>query len=183
MENMKFLLFILQWFKYLGDSIYKDVIFMYFDYFRVYWQELFDVYMEMGLNIEEVLMYFFQRLDFDISLEIQVFLEDEMIRNFLFQVVFFGVIVCMVYVDGVYLYVVNVGDCRVIFGVQEDNGMWFCFFFIRDYNVWNQVELLRLKKEYFALEDKIVIMDDRLLGIFMFCRVFGDVQLKWSKEL
>lgn len=61
--------------------------------------------------------------------------------------------------------------------------MWFCLFFICDYNVWNQVELFWLKREYFELEDRIIIMEDRLLGVFIFCRVFGDVQLKWSKEL
>nr|XP_008507299.1 PREDICTED: [Pyruvate dehydrogenase [acetyl-transferring]]-phosphatase 2, mitochondrial [Equus przewalskii]XP_008507308.1 PREDICTED: [Pyruvate dehydrogenase [acetyl-transferring]]-phosphatase 2, mitochondrial [Equus przewalskii]XP_008507317.1 PREDICTED: [Pyruvate dehydrogenase [acetyl-transferring]]-phosphatase 2, mitochondrial [Equus przewalskii] len=183
MESMKPLLPILQWLKHPGDSIYKDVTSMHLDHLRVYWQELLDVHMEMGLNIEEALMYSFQRLDSDISLEIQAPLEDEMTRNLSLQVAFSGATACMAHVDGVHLHVANAGDCRAILGVQEDNGMWSCLPLTRDHNAWNQAELSRLKKEHPASEDKTVIMDDRLLGILMPCRAFGDVQLKWSKEL
>uniref|UniRef100_A0A8C2PED4 Pyruvate dehydrogenase phosphatase catalytic subunit 2 n=1 Tax=Capra hircus TaxID=9925 RepID=A0A8C2PED4_CAPHI len=137
MESMKPLLPILQWLKHPGDSIYKDVTSVHLDHLRVYWQELLNLQMEMGLNTEEALMYSFQRLDSDISLEIQAPLEDEMTRNLSLQ----------------------------------------------DHNAWNPAELSRLKREHPESEDRTVIMENRLLGVLMPCRAFGDVQLKWSKEL
>ncbi|XP_043838479.1 pyruvate dehydrogenase [acetyl-transferring]-phosphatase 2, mitochondrial [Dromiciops gliroides] len=183
MEYMKPLLPILQWYKHPGDSIYKEVTSVHFDHLRVYWQELLDLHMEMGLSIKEALAYSFQRLDSDISLEIQAPLEDEMLRNLSLQVAFSGATACMAHVDGVHLHVANAGDCRAILGVQEENGSWSCLPLTRDHNAWNKAELLRLKKEHPASEERTIIVDDRLLGVLMPSRAFGDVQLKWSKEL
>ncbi|XP_037371731.1 pyruvate dehydrogenase [acetyl-transferring]-phosphatase 2, mitochondrial [Talpa occidentalis] len=183
MENMKPLLPILQWLKHPGYSIYKDVTSVHLDHLRVYWQELLDLHMEMGLNIEEALKYSFQRLDSDISLEIQAPLEDEIARNLSLQVAFSGATACMAHVNGVHLHVANAGDCRAILGVQEDNGMWSCLPLTRDHNAWNEAELSRLKREHPESENRTIIMDNRLLGVLMPCRAFGDVQLKWSKEL
>uniref|UniRef100_A0A8C6RLA4 [Pyruvate dehydrogenase [acetyl-transferring]]-phosphatase 2, mitochondrial n=1 Tax=Nannospalax galili TaxID=1026970 RepID=A0A8C6RLA4_NANGA len=168
MENMKPLLPILQWLKHPGDSIYKDVTSVHLDHLRVYCQELLDLHMEMGLSIEEALMYSFQRLDSDISLEIQAPLEDEATRNLSLQVAFSGATACMAHVSGVHLHVANAGDCR------EDNGTWSCLPLT--------VELSRLKREHPESEDRTLIIDDRLLGVLIPCRAFGDVQLKWSKE-
>nr|XP_020769392.1 pyruvate dehydrogenase [acetyl-transferring]-phosphatase 2, mitochondrial-like [Odocoileus virginianus texanus] len=183
MESMKPLLPILQWLKHPGDSIYKDVTSVHLDHLRVYWQELLNLHMEMGLNTEEALMYSFQRLDSDISLEIQGPLEDEMTRNLSLQVAFSGAMACLAHVDGVHLHVANAGDCRAILGVQGDNGMWSCLPLTQDHNAWNPAELSRLKREHPQSEDRMVIMENRLLGVLMPCRAFGDVQLKWSKEL
>lgn len=61
--------------------------------------------------------------------------------------------------------------------------MWSCLPLTRDHNAWNQAELSRLKREHPESEDRTVIVDNRLLGVLMPCRAFGDVQLKWSKEL
>ncbi|XP_074121571.1 LOW QUALITY PROTEIN: pyruvate dehydrogenase [acetyl-transferring]-phosphatase 2, mitochondrial-like [Sminthopsis crassicaudata] len=184
MENamacMKPLLPILHWYKHPGDSIYKEVTCMHFDHLRVYWQELLDLRMEMGLSIKEALAYSFQRLDSDISLEIQAPLEDEMLRNLSLQVAFSGATACMAHVDGIHLHVANTGDCRAILGVQENNGAWSCLPLTRDHNAWNKSELLRLKKEHPESEERTVVMDDSVL---MPSRAFGDVQLKWSKEL
>lgn len=183
MENMKPMLPILQWLKHPGDSIYKDVTSVHLDHLRVYWQELLDLHMEMGLNIKEALMYSFQRLDSDISLEIQAPLEDEMTKNLSLQVAFSGATACMAHIDGIHLHVANAGDCRAILGVQEDNGVWSCLPLTHDHNAQNQAELSRLKREHPESEDKTIVMDNRLLGVLMPCRAFGDVQLKWSKEL
>ncbi|XP_047566365.1 pyruvate dehydrogenase [acetyl-transferring]-phosphatase 2, mitochondrial [Lutra lutra] len=182
-ESMKPLLPILHWLKRPGDSIYKDVTSVHLDHLRVYWQELLDLHMEMGLNIKEALTHSFQRLDSDISLEVQAPLEDEMTRNLSLQVAFSGATACMAHVDGVHLHVANAGDCRAILGVQEDNGMWSCLPLTCDHNAWNPAELSRLKREHPISEDRTVIVDHRLLGVLMPCRAFGDVQLKWSKEL
>lgn len=147
-ENMKPLLPILRWLKHPGDSIYKDVTSVHLDHLRVYWQELLDLHMEMGLSIEEALMYSFQRLDSDISLEIQAPLEDEVTRNLSLQVAFSGATACMAHVNGVHLHVANAGDCRAILGVQEENGAWSCLPLTCDHNAWNEAELSRLKREH-----------------------------------
>lgn len=183
MENMKPLLPILQWLKHPGDSIYKDVTSVHLDHLRVYWQELLDLHMEMGLSTEEALKHSFQRLDSDLSLEIQAPLEDEMARNLFLQIAFSGATACMAHVNGVHLHVANAGDCRAILGVQEDNGIWSCLPLTQDHNAWNEAELSRLKREHPESEARTIIMDNRLLGILMPCRAFGDVQLKWSREL
>ncbi|XP_068941922.1 pyruvate dehydrogenase [acetyl-transferring]-phosphatase 2, mitochondrial [Petaurus breviceps papuanus] len=183
MESMKPLLPILQWHKHPGDSLYKEVTSVHFDHLRVYWQELLDLHMEMGLSIKEALTYSFQRLDSDISLEIQAPLEDEMLRNLSLQVAFSGATACMAHIDGIHLHVANAGDCRAILGVQEENGAWSSMPLTRDHNAWNKAELLRLKKEHPESEERTIIVDDRLLGVLMPSRAFGDVQLKWSKEL
>ncbi|KAM5262845.1 pyruvate dehydrogenase [acetyl-transferring]-phosphatase 2, mitochondrial [Ctenodactylus gundi] len=183
MENMKPLLPILQWLKHPGDSIYKDVTSVHLDHLRVYWQELLDLHVEMGLSIEEALTHSFQRLDSDISLEVQAPLEDEVSKNLSLQVAFSGATACMAHIDGVHLHVANAGDCRAILGVQEDDGMWSCLPLTRDHNAWNQAELSRLKREHPDSEERTIIADGRLLGVLMPCRAFGDVQLKWSKEL
>lgn len=89
----------------------------------------------------------------------------------------------MAHVNGVHLHVANAGDCRAILGVQEENGAWSCLPLTCDHNAWNEAELSRLKREHPESEDRTLIIDDRLLGVLMPCRAFGDVQLKWSKEL
>ncbi|XP_004704908.1 pyruvate dehydrogenase [acetyl-transferring]-phosphatase 2, mitochondrial [Echinops telfairi] len=183
MESMKPLLPILQWHKHPGASIYKDVTSVHLDHLRVYWQELLDLHMEAGLGMEEALTYSFRRLDSDISLEIQAPLEDEVTRNLSLQVAFSGATACLAHVEGVHLHVANTGDCRAILGVQEDSGRWSCVPLTQDHNAWNQAELSRLKREHPESEDRTIIMDDRLLGVLMPCRAFGDVQLKWSREL
>ncbi|XP_001372132.1 pyruvate dehydrogenase [acetyl-transferring]-phosphatase 2, mitochondrial [Monodelphis domestica] len=183
MECMKPLLPILQWYKHPGDSIYKEVTSLHFDHLRVYWQEMLDLHMEMGLSIKEALTHSFQRLDSDISLEIQAPLEDEILRNLSLQVAFSGTTACMAHVDGIHLHVANAGDCRAILGIQEENGTWSCLPLTQDHNAWNKAEILRIKKEHPKSEERTIIVEDRLLGVLMPCRAFGDVQLKWSKEL
>ncbi|XP_008255619.1 pyruvate dehydrogenase [acetyl-transferring]-phosphatase 2, mitochondrial [Oryctolagus cuniculus] len=183
MENMKPVLPILQWLKHPGDSIYKNVTSVHLDHLRVYWQELLDLHMEMGPSIEEALIHSFQRLDSDISLEIQAPLEDEMAKNLSLQVAFSGATACMAHINGLHLHVANAGDCRAILGVQEDNGRWSCLPLTRDHNAWNEAELSRLKREHPESEGRTIVVDDRLLGILLPCRAFGDVQLKWSPEL
>ncbi|XP_004583971.2 pyruvate dehydrogenase [acetyl-transferring]-phosphatase 2, mitochondrial [Ochotona princeps] len=182
-ENMKPLLPILQWLKHPGQSIYEDVTSVHLDHLRVYWQELLDLHMGMGLSTEEALVHSFQRLDSDISLEVQAPLEDEMAMNLSLQVAFSGATACMAHIDGIHLHVANAGDCRAILGVQEDNGLWSCVPLSCDHNAWNPAELSRLKKEHPASEDRTIVMEDRLLGVLMPCRAFGDVQFKWSQEL
>lgn len=125
----------------------------------------------------------FKRLDSDISLEVQAPQENELVRNTALQVAFSGATACVAHIDGVHLHVANAGDCRAILGVHEEDGTWSTLPLTRDHNAYDESEIRRLKREHPRSEEKTLFVNDRLLGILMPSRAFGDVQLKWSKEL
>ncbi|KAK7813281.1 LOW QUALITY PROTEIN: hypothetical protein U0070_005186 [Myodes glareolus] len=160
-----------KWLKHPGGSIYKDATSVHLDHFQVYWQKLLDLHMEMGLSTEEALMYSFQRLDSDLSLEIQAPLEDGMTKNLSLHVAFSGATACKAHVNGVHL-------TPGLF--LEDNRVWSCLPLTCDHNAWNETELSRLKRKHLESENRSLIIDDRLLGVLIPCRAFW---LKGSKEL
>ncbi|XP_032659670.1 pyruvate dehydrogenase [acetyl-transferring]-phosphatase 2, mitochondrial [Chelonoidis abingdonii] len=182
MERMKPVLPILQWYKHPND-VYQEVASLYLDHLRVYWQELLNPDIELGFSVEEALIYAFKRLDSDISLEAQAPLENEMMRNTALQVAFSGATACVAHIDSVHLHIANAGDCRAILGVQEEDGMWSALSLTRDHNAFSEAEIRRLKGEHPKSEEETVIINNRLLGILMPSRAFGDVRFKWSKEL
>ncbi|XP_075796172.1 pyruvate dehydrogenase [acetyl-transferring]-phosphatase 2, mitochondrial [Pelodiscus sinensis] len=182
MEHMKPVLPILQWYKY-PNNMYQEVASLYVDHLRVYWQDLLNLDIELGFSVEEALIHAFKRLDSDISLEAQASLENEMIRNTALQVAFSGATACVAHIDSVHLHIANTGDCRAILGVQEEDGTWSSLSLTRDHNASNEAEIRRLKGEHPRSEEETVIMSNRLLGILMPTRAFGDVRFKWSKEL
>ncbi|XP_006028183.1 pyruvate dehydrogenase [acetyl-transferring]-phosphatase 2, mitochondrial isoform X2 [Alligator sinensis] len=182
-ECMKPVLPILQWYKHPNDLMFREVASLYFDHLRVYWQDLLNLDLETGFSVEEALINAFKRLDSDITLEVQAPLENEVMRNIALQVAFSGATACVSHIDGVHLHVANAGDCRAILGVQEEDGTWSALSLTQDHNVFNEAEIRRLKEEHPKVEEKTIIVNDRLLGILIPSRSFGDVQLKWSKEL
>ncbi|NXS92232.1 PDP2 phosphatase, partial [Jacana jacana] len=182
-ECMKPALPILQRHKHPNDAEYREITSQYFESLRVYWQHLLDLDAEPGFSLEEALISAFKRLDSDISLEVQAPQENELMRNIALQVAFSGATACVAHVDGVHLHVANTGDCRAVLGVHEDDGTWSTLPLTRDHNAFDEFEIRRLKREHPRSEEKTVFVNDRLLGILMPTRAFGDVQLKWSKEL
>ncbi|XP_029452928.1 pyruvate dehydrogenase [acetyl-transferring]-phosphatase 2, mitochondrial-like [Rhinatrema bivittatum] len=183
MEHMKPVLPILQWHKHRNDYTYREVASLYVDHLRVYWQELIELDNEMGLSVEDALAYSFKKLDSDISLEGQVPMKNDLIRNLALQVAFSGATACVAHIDNIHLHVANAGDCRTILGVQEEDGTWSSLPLTQDHNTLNDMELLRLRGEHPKSEEQTVVVDNRLLGILMPVRAFGDVRFKWSKEL
>ncbi|XP_074014183.1 pyruvate dehydrogenase [acetyl-transferring]-phosphatase 2, mitochondrial [Numenius arquata] len=182
-ECMKPVLPILQWHKHPNDVEYREITSQYFESLRVYWQHLLDLDTEQGFSLEEALICAFKRLDSDISLEVQAPQENELMRNIALQVAFSGATACVAHIDGVHLHVANTGDCRAVLGVHEEDGTWSTLPLTRDHNAFDEFEIRRLKREHPRSEEKTVFVNDRLLGILMPTRAFGDVQLKWSKEL
>ncbi|NXJ61413.1 PDP2 phosphatase, partial [Rostratula benghalensis] len=182
-ECMKPALPILRWHKHPNDVEYREITSQYFESLRVYWQHLLDLDSEPGFTLEEALICAFKRLDSDISLEVQAPQENELMRNIALQVAFSGATACVAHVDGVHLHVANTGDCRAVLGVHEEDGTWSALPLTRDHNAFDEFEIRRLKREHPRSEEKTVFVNDRLLGILMPTRAFGDVQLKWSKEL
>lgn len=174
---------ILQWHKHLNDTEYQEITSQYFENLRVYWQHLLDLDAEPAFSLEEAMICAFKRLDSDISLEVQAPQEKELMRNTALQVAFSGATACVAHIDGVHLHVANTGDCRAILGVREEDGTWSTLPLTRDHNAFNEFEIRRLKREHPRSEEKTLFVNDRLLGILMPSRAFGDVQLKWSKEL
>ncbi|MEE6500465.1 hypothetical protein FKM82_003794 [Ascaphus truei] len=174
---------ILQWHKHRNDYTYRETASLYVDHLRVYWQELINPDNESGLSVGDALAYAFQRLDSDISLEAQAPMENELVRNLTLQIAFSGAAACVSHVDGVDLHVANAGDCRAILGVLDERGTWSSLPLTADHNAFNKDELLRVQADHPQSEEDTVVTDNRLLGILMPFRAFGDVGFKWSQEL
>lgn len=183
MEHMKPVPPILQWHKHRNDYIYREVASLYVDHLRVYWQGLIELDNEMGLSVEDALAYSFKRLDSDISLEGQVPMKNDLIRNLALQVAFSGATACVAHINNVHLHIANAGDCRAILGIQDKDGTWSCLPLTQDHNALNETELVRVQQAHPKSEEQTVVIDNRLLGILMPVRAFGDVRFKWSKEL
>ncbi|NWI50285.1 PDP2 phosphatase, partial [Calyptomena viridis] len=182
-EAMKPVRPLLRWHRHPGDGGDREVTARYFENLRVYWQHLLDLDAEPGFSLEEAMVCAFKRLDSDISLEVQAPQENELMRNISLQVAFSGATACVAHVDGVHLHVANTGDCRAVLGAREEDGTWSTLPLTRDHNAYDEFEIRRLKREHPRSEEKTLFVNDRLLGILMPSRAFGDVQLKWSKEL
>ncbi|XP_015223785.2 pyruvate dehydrogenase [acetyl-transferring]-phosphatase 2, mitochondrial isoform X2 [Lepisosteus oculatus] len=183
MENLKPVLPILQWYKHPNDHNYRDSASLYVDHLRVFWQELLSNDHGEGLGTKDALEYAFKRLDSDISLEAQVPLDNDLMKNTAIQVAFAGSTACVAHVDAEGIHVANTGDSRAVLGVQEEDGSWSSLPLSYDHNALNEAELARVRSQHPKSEENSVVMDDRLLGLLMPFRAFGDVRFKWSKDL
>ncbi|XP_070616509.1 LOW QUALITY PROTEIN: pyruvate dehydrogenase [acetyl-transferring]-phosphatase 2, mitochondrial [Erythrolamprus reginae] len=183
MESMKPIMPILQWHKHPNDSFFHEVASLYLEQLRVYWQDLLNSETDLGPTMEEAMIRAFKRLDSDISLEVQAPSKNELLENIALQVAFSGATACLAHVDHAHLHVANAGDCRGILGVQDPNGSWSALPLTRDHNAFNTSEISRLRSEHPTSEGNTLIMNDRLLGVLMPSRAFGDVMFKWSQDL
>ncbi|XP_056138675.1 pyruvate dehydrogenase [acetyl-transferring]-phosphatase 2, mitochondrial [Lampris incognitus] len=174
---------ILQWYKHHGDLNFHESASLYVDHLRVFWQELLDSEEHGdGLSPWDALDHTFKRLDSDISLEAQVPLSSDLMRSTAIQVAFSGCTACVAHVGMEGIHVANAGDCRAVLGVQEEDGSWSALPLSWDHNAENQAELERVRAQH-PNERESVVIEDRLLGILMPLRAFGDVRFKWSREL
>ncbi|XP_005939321.1 pyruvate dehydrogenase [acetyl-transferring]-phosphatase 2, mitochondrial [Haplochromis burtoni] len=175
---------ILQWYKHHTDFNYRESASLYIDNLRVFWQELLDSdEHESGMSPQDALDYAFKRLDADISLEAQVPLSNDLMRSTAIQVAFAGCTACVAHVGMDGIHVANTGDCRAVLGMQNEDGSWSALPLSRDHNSQNQAEVERIKAQHPPSESNTVVTDDRLLGVLMPLRAFGDVRFKWSHEL
>ncbi|CAO2581143.1 [Pyruvate dehydrogenase [acetyl-transferring]]-phosphatase 1, mitochondrial, partial [Lemmus lemmus] len=184
-ESGRALLPILQWHKHPNDYFSKEASKLYFNSLRTYWQELIDLNTgeSADIDVKEALINAFKRLDNDISLEAQVGDPNSFLNYLVLRVAFSGATACVAHVDGVDLHVANTGDSRAMLGVQEEDGSWSAVTLSNDHNAQNERELERLKLEHPKNEAKSVVKQDRLLGLLMPFRAFGDVKFKWSIDL
>ncbi|CAL8296530.1 unnamed protein product [Boreogadus saida] len=176
---------VLQWYKHRGDTVsYQKSASFYRDQLRVFWQELLD-HGEHGdgMSPAEAMDYAFKRLDTDLSLEAQGPLPSDLLKSTAIQVAFTGCTACVAHLDLEGIHVANAGDCRAVLGVQEDDGSWTALPLSRDHNAQNPAELQRVRAGHPPSETATVVSEDRLLGVLMPLRAFGDVSFKWSREL
>ncbi len=184
METLRPVPPILQWYKHHNDYNYRESAALYINHLRVYWQELLASEEHGdGMRPADALSYAFQRLDTDLSLEAQVPLANDLMQNTAIQAAFAGCTACVAYVGPTGVHVANAGDCRAVLGVQEHDGSWSALPLTKDHNAANVAEVERLWRQHPASERQTIIVDDRLLGVLMPLRAFGDVQFKWSREL
>ncbi|KAK1784636.1 hypothetical protein P4O66_003323 [Electrophorus voltai] len=123
------------------------------------------------------------RLDTDLSLEAQVPMASDLMRNTAVQAAFTGCTACLAHVGPEGIFVANAGDCRAVLGVQESDGSWSALPLTKDHNATNQAEVERVRSQHPMSEHQTLLVDDRLLGVLMPLRAFGDVRFKWSREL
>ncbi|XP_071357350.1 pyruvate dehydrogenase [acetyl-transferring]-phosphatase 2, mitochondrial isoform X2 [Trachinotus anak] len=175
---------ILKWYKHHADFNYRESASLYIDHLRVFWQELLDSEEHgEGMSPLDALECAFKRLDADISLEAQVPLSNDLMKSTAIQVAFAGCTACVAHIDIDGIHVANAGDCRAVLGVQEEDGSWSALPLSQDHNSQNQAEMERIRAQHPPSERDTVVIDDRLLGVLMPLRAFGDVRFKWSFEL
>ncbi|XP_069567264.1 pyruvate dehydrogenase [acetyl-transferring]-phosphatase 2, mitochondrial isoform X1 [Brachyistius frenatus] len=175
---------ILQWYKHHTDFNYRESASLYIDHLRVFWQELLDCEEHgAGMSPRDALDCAFKRLDADISLEAQVPLSNDLMKSTAIQVAFAGCTACVAHVGTEGIHVANAGDCRAVLGVQNEDGSWSALPLSQDHNTQNQAEVERIKAQHPPSEGDTVLADERLLGVLMPLRAFGDVRFKWSREL
>ncbi|RXM27026.1 [Pyruvate dehydrogenase [acetyl-transferring]]-phosphatase 1, mitochondrial [Acipenser ruthenus] len=182
-ENGRAVLPILQWHKHPNDYFSKEASKLYFSSLRTYWQELIDLNAGVQPDTQEVLINAFKRLDNDISLEAQVGDPNYFLNYWVLQVAFSGSTACVAHIDGADIQVANTGDSRAVLGVQEEDGSWTAVTLSNDHNAQNEDEIKRIRSQHPKNEEKTVVKQDRLLGLLMPFRAFGDVKFKWSIEL
>lgn len=81
------------------------------------------------------------------------------------QVAFAGCTACVAHVGTDGIHVANAGDCRVVLGVQEEDGSWSALPLSKDHNAENEAEMERIRAQHPPSERDTVVTDDRLLGV------------------
>ncbi|XP_023180841.1 pyruvate dehydrogenase [acetyl-transferring]-phosphatase 1, mitochondrial-like isoform X1 [Xiphophorus maculatus] len=189
---------LLEWHKHPQDHSSLDGGAISFHSLRNYWQERLDEDDEEDNEddgrVTSALMDAFRRLDYDVSVEAQVHLSLSSPRRVSIpgegfslssplRVALSGSTACVVHVSNGVLHVANLGDSRAVLGVQEGDGRWSALSLTNDHNAQNPEELQRILGEHPASERKTVVRHDRLLGLLLPFRAFGDVRFKWSPEM
>ncbi|XP_049894113.1 pyruvate dehydrogenase [acetyl-transferring]-phosphatase 1, mitochondrial-like [Epinephelus moara] len=195
---------LLEWHKHPQDHSCPDGGAISFHSLRNYWQERLEDEDEDKDEKEEqqedrgrvtsALINAFRRLDYDLSVEAQVHLSISSPRwvsvpgeasslSSPLRVALSGCTACIAHVSRGVLHVANLGDSRAVLGVQEPGGRWSAVSLTNDHNAQNPEELQRILGEHPLSERRTVVRHDRLLGLLLPFRAFGDVRFKWSAEM
>ncbi|KAJ0065690.1 hypothetical protein NL108_016235 [Boleophthalmus pectinirostris] len=180
---------LLEWHRHPRDPCELDYGTIPVDSLRNYWQDRLQQEEEEAEEDEESvssgLISAFKRLDFDISVEAQVHLSrgSSGCGSTPLHVAFSGCTACVALVSNGTLHVANLGDSRAVLGVQEADGSWSALNLTNDHNAQNPDELQRIMGEHPRSEKRTVVRHDRLLGLLLPFRGFGNMRFKWSPEM
>ncbi|CAL1547842.1 unnamed protein product [Lymnaea stagnalis] len=154
----------------------------------IHWQSLLQYVIDsqdmygLDSNVEEALKNAFLRLDQDISTEATIHTTDEGLGADLVNIAFSGSVGCVAYIDGLDLYVANVGDCQAVIGSHStDSETWHATPMSNKHDAHNENEVKRLFSKH-QNESNNILKDSRLFGQLMPLRAFGDIRYKWAKS-
>ncbi|XP_042216343.1 pyruvate dehydrogenase [acetyl-transferring]-phosphatase 1, mitochondrial-like [Homarus americanus] len=134
-------------------------------------------------SMEEALIGAFLQLDSDLSREV---LENQhsSVLEPLLRVAVSGSVACVAHVDGPHLHIANAGDCGAVLGIQRQGagGGWQALRLTNDHSWENSSEVDRVLSEHPPSEADYVVRNQRLLGMLMPFRAFGDFRFKWDRD-
>ncbi|XP_058487052.1 pyruvate dehydrogenase [acetyl-transferring]-phosphatase 1, mitochondrial-like isoform X1 [Solea solea] len=200
---------LLEWHKHTQDHSCPEGGATSFHSLRNYWQERLDEGLDLNLDLDQeedgdrvtsALTNAFRRLDYDLSVEAQVHLSTQVHPSMSsprrasltgeawslsspLRVALSGCTACVTHISDGVLHVANLGDSRAVLGVQEPDGRWSAVSLTNDHNAQNPDELQRILGEHPPSERRTVVRYDRLLGVLLPFRAFGDIRFKWSTEM
>lgn len=132
--------------------------------------------------MKEALTLAFLRLDQDISSEASIHPSDEGLRADLVNIAFSGAVGCVAYIDGLDLYIANVGDTQAVIGSHSsESETWHATSVSNKHDAHNEAEVKRLFAKH-PNESSNILKDARLFGQLMPLRAFGDIRYKWNKD-
>ncbi|XP_071541542.1 pyruvate dehydrogenase [acetyl-transferring]-phosphatase 1, mitochondrial [Panulirus ornatus] len=134
-------------------------------------------------SMEEVLIDAFIRLDDDLGREVMENQRSPVLEP-LIRVAVSGAVACVAHVDGPHLHIAHAGDCGAVLGMQrqEAGGGWQALRLTNDHSWENPSEVERVLSEHPHSEADHVVRDQRLLGMLMPFRAFGDFRFKWDRN-
>ncbi|CAF2842266.1 unnamed protein product [Rotaria sp. Silwood2] len=131
-----------------------------------------------NMDIATALESAFIKLDRDICAE-AIPMDTQHVDEDLLQICTAGSCACVALVKDDDLYIANCGDARAILGSIDDEGNQTVIHLSQDHNIRNQGEVKRVLSEHPMNESNSLIRSDRLLGLLMPFRAFGDIRFKW----
>lgn len=133
-------------------------------------------------QVEEILTNAFLRLDKDISTEASTSPGDKGLSADLIHIAFSGAVGCVALIDGLDVYVANVGDCQAAIGSHStESETWHATSISNKHDAENDKEVKRLFMRH-PNESSNILKNGRLFGELMPLRAFGDVRYKWEKR-
>jgi len=135
---------------------------------------------QLPSSIVEQLSTAFKRLDDDISQE--ALPSARAVDTDLLQIAMSGACTCVAHIKELKIDVASIGDCRAVIGRLGPDGTWTAVPLTVDQNVDNSAEVRRVLEHHPKSEWSSIIKNDRLLGLLVPLRAFGDIRFKWSRS-
>jgi len=170
-------------YRFREDYVSEDLLHIYVQGLQRYVTETLSFSgddVQLPSSIVDQLNAAFLRLDWDISQE--ALPSARAVDTDLLQVAMSGACTCVAHIKDLGIDVASIGDCRAVIGRHSADGTWTALPLTLDQNVDNTVEVRRVLQNHPKSEWSSIIKNDRLLGLLVPLRAFGDIRFKWSKS-